>query len=157
MFSLLPYIACVFFASSFVLKSDEKDETMRKAVPPQVKFVRVYGGDDESQPPIALCSRPTNIRRPNIPFNFTHVTIELDMQSPTPPQMFVVFTHCNADWTEHDNAFLNDPALLRTSSIDWRIAPPASVWYSYTGTLKIPNEHVKFNFCGNWKAKFYLY
>ena len=151
------HIACLCIASSLCAIGDDIDEAMRKSVPPQLKFLRVYGGDDESMPPIALTSRPTNLRRPNIPFNFSHVTIELDIQSPTPPQMFVVFSHCNADWSEHDNSFLNDPALLRTSSIDWRIAPPASVWYSYTGTLKIPNEHVKFNFGGNWKAKFYLY
>jgi hypothetical protein len=136
---------------------DDMHENMQKNMPPQLKFLRVYGGDDETMPPIAMCSRPTQQRRPNVSYNFPHITIELDIQSLTPPQMFVIFSHCNADWTEHENAFLNDPALLRTSSIDWRMAPPASIWYSYTGTLKVPNEHVKFNFGGNWKAKFYLY
>ena len=155
--SLMFHIATVLIACSLHASDDDVQESIRASLTPQVKFLRVYGGDDESMPPIAMCSRPTQLRKPNIPFNFSHVTIELDIQSPTPPAMFVVFSHCNADWSDHDNAFLQDPALLRTSSIDWRIAPPASVWYSYTGSLKVPNEHVKFNFGGNWKATFYLY
>ncbi|MFN4903121.1 MAG: hypothetical protein ACK5HB_07265, partial [Ignavibacteria bacterium] len=72
------HIACLCIASSLCAIGDDIDEAMRKSVPPQLKFLRVYGGDDESMPPIALTSRPTNLRRPNIPFNFSHVTIELD-------------------------------------------------------------------------------
>ncbi|NBP63958.1 MAG: DUF5103 domain-containing protein [Bacteroidetes bacterium] len=151
------HIVCMVIATIASLRADDAEESMRKDIPPQVKFLRVFGGDDESMPPIAVCSRPTNSQKPTISFNFTHVTIELDIQSPTPPQMFVIFTHCNADWTEHDNPFLNDPGLLRTSNIDWSLAPPASLWYSYKGILKVPNDHVKLNVGGNWKAKFYLY
>ncbi|MFM7340617.1 MAG: hypothetical protein ACKO2H_10960, partial [Bacteroidota bacterium] len=136
------HIVCMVIAAIASLRADDAEESMRKDIPPQVKFLRVFGGDDESMPPIAVCSRPTNSQKPTISFNFTHVTIELDIQSPTPPQMFVIFTHCNADWTEHDNPFLNDPGLLRTSNIDWSLAPPASLWYSYKGILKVPNDHV---------------
>lgn len=37
------------------------------------------------------------------------------------------------------------------------MAPPASIWYNYRGTLQVPNEQVKFNYAGNWKAECFLF
>jgi hypothetical protein len=142
-----------------VLKAqeDKLGDSLSMALPPQLRFVRVYGAGDETKPPVILCSRPTLERFPLTNLIERSLTIQLDIQYKIPPQVYVIFKHCNADWSDDDNAFLNDPALLRTSSVEWRMAPPASIWYNWRGLLTVPNEQVKFNYGGNWKAEFYLF
>ena len=132
-------------------------DSLAGTIQPQLRFMRVFGAQDETAPPVVLCSRPGLDSKVNVSYAYKFITIQFDVQSKIPPQMFVIFKHCNADWSEDNNSFLNDPALLRTSSIDWMMAPPASIWYNYRGTLQVPNEQVKFNYAGNWKAECYLF
>jgi len=125
-------------------------------IPPQVRLIRVYGGSDESLPPIAMLSEPTRRSSVSPIFGEKTVTIEMDIQSNLPPSLYAVFVHCAADWSEDNNVFLNE-ITLRTSNIDWRSAPASSRYYTYRGSLSVPNSQVNFKVGGNWKAKFYDY
>ena len=151
------FMIAIIFGGHFSFAADDNlADSLSASIPPQLRFLRAYGGSDETMPPIALSSK-TSDKKTQVSYAFANITIELDIQCKVPPQMFVLFKHCNADWSDDNNSFLNDPALLRTSTIMWNIAPPASLWYSYRGTLQVPNEQVRFNYGGNWKAEFYLY
>jgi hypothetical protein len=89
------------------------------------------------------------------PFGESFVTIELDVDADMPPTLFVKFVHCTIDWREDDNIFLSDIIANRTTNIDWTSSPTMSSYYSWRGRVSVPNDQVKFNFPGNWKAKFY--
>ncbi|MBL7976313.1 MAG: DUF5103 domain-containing protein [Candidatus Kapabacteria bacterium] len=122
-------------------------------LPPLVRFVRVYGGNDETLPPVLLVKQRSQEIFPT--YGARTVTIELDVQSPIPPSLYAVVAHCSADWTEDGNVFLNDVTYSRTSDIDWRMSAVQNSYYSYRGKLSLPNQTLKIPYGGNWKVKFY--
>ncbi|MBM2817363.1 MAG: hypothetical protein HW421_4125 [Ignavibacteria bacterium] len=122
-------------------------------IPPQIRMLRIYGGSNERQPPIVIL--PTDSPQFQSSFGEAYVTIEIDIDAPIPPSLIAKFVHCNADWSEDENIFLNDIGFLRTSNIDWRTSAPSSYYFSHRGFIKAPNEQVKFKFSGNWKVKIY--
>ncbi|HYF03880.1 MAG TPA: type IX secretion system plug protein domain-containing protein, partial [Patescibacteria group bacterium] len=126
------------------------------SIPPQVRFMRAYGGSNETQPPIVIMPLKTNSSF-NPPIGERQVTIEMDVQASIPPSLYVKFVHCTIDWKEDDNIFLNDATILRTSNIEWQTAPAGARFYSFRGRVRVPDEQVKFPYAGNWKAKFYNY
>jgi len=131
----------------------QSDSTSDIPLPPLVRFVRAYGGGDETLPPVLLVKqRSVDI----IPaFGARTITIELDVQSPIPPSLFATVAHCKADWSEDGNVFLNDVTFARTSDIEWRMSAVQNKYYSYRGKLSLPNQTLKIPYGGNWKVKFY--
>jgi hypothetical protein len=135
-----------------ILRAQNNDDFK---IPPQLRFLRSFGGNDERQPPVVILPlKTTNGFNP--PVGDRTVTIELDVQATIPPSLYVKFVHCTVDWKEDDNIFLND-AILRSSNIEWQTAPSGARFYSYRGKVRVPDEQVKFPYAGNWKAKFYNY
>lgn len=116
-----------------------------------MRMIRCYGGRDETAPPIVLISTKDR-RSVSVNIGSPSVTIEFDMQCAIAPTVYVRFLHCTAMWEEEQNSFLND-ATLRTTLIDWTLAPTRARYYSHRGKLQVPNEQVQFRFAGNWKAQ----
>ena len=75
-------------------------DSLASSLQPQLRFMRVFGAQDETAPPVVLCSRPGLDSKVNVSYAYKFITIQFDVQSKIPPQMFVVFKHCNADWSE---------------------------------------------------------
>lgn len=121
----------------------------------QVKFIRVYGGDEETNPPILVVQSET-VKR-DVSIGSSKITIEFDVQADLPPSIYAKFFHCAADWNESDNVFLNDIVFNRTSNISWESAPFFAANYSWRGTIKVPDIQVKFDYAGNWKVKLFDY
>lgn len=118
-------------------------------LPPQMRWIRIWGGDDERRPPIiaigAEVPLPQNVVSDRI-------VIEFDIFSELPPFAYATFIHCSHDWQEDNNVFVNDLSL-RTSNFEWYQAPPGARWYSWRGRLEFPSMQIKFRHSGNWKVK----
>jgi hypothetical protein len=141
----------------FLIISSNPVQTQDKEayIPPQVRFLRIFGGTSEANPPILLLSDKGT--RYNIPIAHNSLTIEIDFDSPQSPNLYATFIHCNFDWAEDENIFLSDITMNRTSLISWATAPIQSDYYTYRGTLIVPNPQVRFSFSGNWKVKLWDY
>lgn len=122
---------------------------------PEFRFMRIYGGSDETKPPIVIINQGKS--KYSIPIGENSITIEFDILANVPPNLYAKFIHCSVDWKENDNVFLNDIIYQRTSNISWESAPSFSKFYSHRGKLSVPNEQVKFQFSGNWKVKLFEY
>ncbi len=112
-----------------------------------LRSIRAYGADNELQPPVILLAPVGNALK----VGWDYATVEFDVQSSTVPNLYVRLIHCNADWSESTNGFLND-VTNRSSLVDWEIAPLRSRYHSYRGKMKIPNIQLQLRFAGNWKA-----
>jgi hypothetical protein len=121
--------------------------------PPQFRLIRAYGADNEKKPPVVVIDAGKSAY--SAAYAESSVTIEFDVACEIPPSLVVKFVHCSYDWIEDENIFLQDIVNLRTTLIDWESAPISSTYYQYRGKISVPNSQVKFNFAGNWKAKFY--
>jgi hypothetical protein len=124
------------------------------AMPIQLRYIRVYG-DNESKPPILILEN-SNVQYKS-PMGSGSLTVEFDIESSVPPNLYAKIVHCNYDWTEDENVFLNDIVMSRTSLINWTSAPRLSAYYSYRGRISIPNQQLKIKYSGNWKLLLYEY
>lgn len=124
-------------------------------LPLHIRSFRIYGGDDERNPPI-IARNPKNLSV-DVPFASQYSTLEFDVNTDVPPNVYLHFVHCDALWQEDNNVFLNDIAFSRTSAIEWESAPYQSSYYTYRGRVSFPNINVKFKASGNWKAKIFEY
>ena len=121
-------------------------------MPPVVRFVRAYGAENETLPPILVVKQ----RSPSIVpvFGESFITIEIDIQASVPPALSATVVHCTADWKEDGNIFLNDIGFMRTSNIAWTSAPPSSRYYTFRAKVRIPDDNIKIPYGGNWKVRF---
>ena len=119
---------------------------------PVVRMIRAYGGTSEFQPPVVAIEGQNSIAVPAIAQRFA--TVEFDVSAANIPNVYVRVTHCNADWTESTNGFLND-VTNRTMLIDWTLAPARSRYYQYRGKVRVPNEQLTLRFPGNWSVRVY--
>lgn len=131
----------------------ETPATMQDSTVCAMRMMRCYGGRNERLPPIVLISSKDR-RTLNVDIGSTSVTIEFDLLCSVAPAVYVRFMHCTANWEEEQNAFLND-ATLRTTLVDWTLAPSRARYWSHRGSLQVPNDQVQFRFSGNWVAKVY--
>jgi hypothetical protein len=118
--------------------------------PAQLRYIRAYGADNEMLPPVVLLrelGEKTQI-------GSAYATVEFDVKSGTIPNTYVRLVHCNADWTEDENGFLND-VTNRSSLVEWGVASSRSVYHSYRGKVRIPNVQLSLRFAGNWKVLVY--
>lgn len=112
-----------------------------------LRGVRIYGGDNETAPPILLlASSHPAASAPGYPF----LTLEVDVEASVPPLLHARFVHCRPDWRESQNVFLYFGAA-GTSLFSWQPAPAGSRFYTYRGRLTIPNPQVAISYPGNWK------
>lgn len=142
----------LFLFSNIHLRSDEPFEFVQ---PMEVRYIRAFG-DTELSPPVIFIENPNIINRNTNSINNKVVNIELDLFSTKTPSLYVKFVHCNFDWTESENVFLND-VTNRSSNIEIYNAPVYSDYFTHRAKIQIPNFQVKFKFAGNWKAIFYDY
>lgn len=147
---LISFLIFLFVFSPLVIFAE--DELIQEY---QIKFIRVYGGDTETNPPILVIQSETVKKVVSI--GSSTITIEFDVQADVPPSIYAKFFHCAVDWNESDNVFLNDIVFNRTSNINWESAPFFATNYSWRGTIKVPDTQVKFNYPGNWKVKLFDY
>ncbi|HRE57084.1 MAG TPA: DUF5103 domain-containing protein [Candidatus Kapabacteria bacterium] len=138
----------VFFLLCALCQAEEK-------IPTELRYIRSFGGDNELAPPVYVISKSNSPFTSKVGSEF--VTIELDVFSEYAPAMYAILVHCNADWTEDNNAFLNDPTKTRTSNFQWDAAPTAARYFTFRGILRVPDIQTKILFGGNWKVKIYDY
>jgi hypothetical protein len=116
--------------------------------PVLLRDLRIYGGTDETAPPILqLPSEEAPLEAPGYPF----VTLELDVESPLPPALLARLVHCRPDWQESQNVFLAF-GLAGTTLFSWESAPAPSSFYTYRGRLRLPNAQLSVPYAGNWKG-----
>jgi hypothetical protein len=141
---MMRLVALIIFLSATLAAAQQPEPSTL------VRFIRAYGGTNEQAPPIVLMRLVDDPSVPGYPF----ATIEFDVSASNIPNVYARMIHCNADWTEDENGFLND-VLNRTSLFDWGIAPSRSKYYTYRAKLQIPNPQIQLRFSGNWKVKIY--
>jgi hypothetical protein len=81
----------------------------------------------------------------------------MDVYADVAPSFYAEFVHCDINWNEDNNNFINNSGFLRTSDFIWESAPLSSSYYSHRGTLDFPNSQVNFKYAGNYKIKIYEY
>lgn len=125
--------------------------------PLEVRYIRAFG-DNENLPPVIFLEQSSSFNKRIVTTKLSNkfVNIELDLFSPKSPTLYAKFIHCNFDWSESENVFLND-VTHRTSNIEIRNAPVYSDYFTHRAKIQIPNFQIKFKFAGNWKAVFYDY
>lgn len=146
-------IILLFLLTQILSSQESLPQNFRENI--SIRFIRVYGENSESNPPIIILPTEEQSSVPKICSE--KIVIEFDIMALVPPSLFARFYHCSIDWRENDNIFLNDITSNRTSNILWESAPISSKYYSYRGKIIVPNEQVKFNFAGNWKVKLFTY
>jgi hypothetical protein len=122
-------------------------------LPPLVRMVRAYGGDDERLPPLLLLA-PVKERGTSTVGSLS-VTIELDIAASVPPNLVAVLQHCTAVWEPDTNPFVQNPTGSRAIVLDWKLAPPQSRYYSFRAKVRIPSTTLTVPVGGNWKVLFY--
>jgi hypothetical protein len=116
-----------------------------------LRFIRSYGGTNEMLPPIVSIDGASEAVQG---FVSEFATVEFDLRSNNFPNVYARLVHCQADWTEDENAFLSD-VTNRTTLVEWRLAPSRSTYYTHRGTIQIPNVQMQLRFAGNWKVKLF--
>jgi hypothetical protein len=146
-----------FFAVTFIfifsfvrLISDDKPIKS----PTEVRFYRIYGDDNERLPPVLLLNKPNSVQS-NV--GSKQLTFEIDIYADVSPSFYATFVHCDIDWNEDDNNFINNSGFMRTSDFSWESAPYSSSFYSQRAKLKFPNAQVQFKYSGNYKIKIFEY
>jgi len=147
-------ILAFFILGISVLFNFASVSAQKEPEPPlEVRFVRLYGDDNE--PPILLMKSQDAIAQTNVGANT--ITLEIDIYANIPPTLFATFVHCDMNWQEDANNFINNQGLMRTSDFYWESSANSFSYYSYRGTLKFPNSQLKFRYSGNWKVKLFDY
>lgn len=147
-------ILAFFILGISVLFNFASVSAQKEPEPPlEVRFVRLYGDDNE--PPILLMKSQGATAQTNVGANT--ITLEIDIYANIPPTLFATFVHCDMNWQEDANNFINNQGLMRTSDFYWESAANSFSYYSYRGTLKFPNSQLKFRYSGNWKVKLFDY
>jgi len=123
--------------------------------PIEVRMARIYGMENEKLPPILIMQNVQGEVPINVGSNF--LTFEMDIYADVPPNVYAEFVHCDLDWNEDQNAFLNNPGFMRTSDFVWESSYYSRSYYSHRGKLKFPNAQVRFKYSGNYKLKVYSY
>lgn len=100
--------------------------------------LRTYANDDEYRPPIISQSE--------------YITIEFDVTISQPPNVQVIFKHASKDWKVDENLFVNDPAKIRSFTLNYSVAPNGVYHYSYHYKNAFPNkkDFVQFIYSGNY-------
>ena len=147
--NILPFLLCFILATIFV--SAEEDEF---SIPTLVRGYRIYGDENEQSPPVLLISskdeKSTN-------YGSRELTFELDVFSNIAPSIYAEFVHCDINWNEDENNFINNIGFNRTSNFYWQSSPSSTSYYSYRGKLTFPNAQVNFKYSGNYIIKIYEY
>ena len=123
--------------------------------PIEIRLVRIYGMENEKLPPVLIMQNVQGEVPINVGSNF--LTFEMDIYADVPPNVYAEFVHCDVDWNEDQNAFLNNPGFMRTSDFYWESSYYSGYYYSHRGKLKFPNAQVRFKYSGNYKVKVYQY
>jgi hypothetical protein len=129
-----------------------QDEEIK--VPTEIRGYRIYGGENELLPPVLLISHQDEVATN---FGSKQLTFEVDIYANVPPSFYAEFVHCDINWNEDNNNFINNSGFMRTSDFFWETSPLSSSYYSHRGKLAFPNSQVNFKYSGNYKIKIYEY
>lgn len=133
---------------------NKQNDSLSLNIPPLVRFVRIYGENNERLPPILLIKSQNN--RYNSSVGYDYLTLEFDISANVPPAIVVKYIHCDVSWNETQNAFIQNQITNRSTRIDWSSATFLDDYYSYRGKVRIPERINNFEFAGNYKAVVYL-
>jgi hypothetical protein len=147
-FSATLFLCCLWAFLPLQAQPDTDDFD----IPVQIKFIRAFGVDDERKPPVIILPGKSGY---SSDIGSEAISIEMDVSANIPPPLVAKFVHCEADWSESQNVFLNDIIYSRTTLFEWDPAPMHQNYFGYKARLTVPNQQVKFKFSGNWKAKIY--
>ena len=105
---------------------------------PKILGLRVYANNDEYQPPI--------ITQPGA------VTIELDVATPQPPDLRVIFVHASRDWVPESRMLLTDKYHSTSRSLDYLRAPQGVAGYTFRYKNSFPDQNgiITFPYSGNY-------
>ena len=105
---------------------------------PKILGLRVYANNDEYQPPI--------ITEPGV------VTIELDVATPQPPDLRVIFVHASRDWVPESRMLLTDKYHSTSLSLDYLRAPQGVAGYTFRYKNSFPDQNgiITFPYSGNY-------
>ena len=134
-------------------KSNSENENNEKKIPPILRFTRIFGENDERKPPILVLKDKDN--KYSTAIGYSYLTMEFDISAIVPPAMVIKYVHCDVNWNETQNAFLQNSVNYRTTMVDWSSATFLDDYYSFRGRVKIPGPTVNLEFSGNWKAVIY--
>ncbi len=121
--------------------------------PAVLRMIRIYG-DNELEPPILIIGA-SNQYLTNV--GSDKITVELDVYSNVPPNLYAKFVHHTVDWRPTENLFYQDISALRFSNIQWESSTYINSYFSYRGKMQFPDIQIKFKHSGNWKVMFYEY
>lgn len=105
----------------------------------QIFGLRIYANDDEYQPPIILKEGG-------------FVTIEFDVNTPTAPNLQILFRHVSRDWKQESNSMINNELRLRSRQLSFLPSPNGVQHYTFRYKNSFPNERngVQFEHSGNY-------
>jgi hypothetical protein len=156
--SIIFFILLILFLNSCATVQDgsnnnSEKKTIENSIPPQIRFIRIYGEDNEAKPPILVIRDPANKYLTSVGYNY--LTLEFDISASITPALYIKYTHCDVNWNETENAFLQNTVNYRTTLIDWSSSAFQNDYYSYRGKVQIPGPTVRFEYSGNWKAQIF--
>jgi Domain of unknown function (DUF5103) len=152
----LGFCCCIALAWMFVGCAAMKAAASYITQKPIVRGLRVFGGANETTPPFIYHKTDNSPNTSNgETLGASFVTVELDVQTQGFPAFAVTFVHCDMLWREDvNNIIINNP-MLRTTQVDVRQASAFSKYFTHRARFIAPNNEVKLNFTGNWKAKIF--
>lgn len=145
----------LIFIISFLLIPKEiwsQEEVIK--TPLEIRGYRIFGSENELLPPVLLISHPDEVQTNN---GSKNITFEIDVYNDVPPSFYAEFVHCDINWNEDNNNFINNAGFMRTSDFIWETSPYHSSYYSHRGKLVFPNSQVNFKYSGNYKIKIFEY
>ena len=133
--------------------NNSEKKSIESSIPPLIRYIRIYGEDNETKPPILIIHDPSNKYLTSVGYDY--LTLEFDISAPITPALYIKYTHCDVNWKETENAFLQNTVNYRTTLIDWTSSTFQNDYYSFRGKVKIPGPTVRFEYSGNWKAQIF--
>lgn len=148
-FKVSTILLLVFSIQYHLLSNDNKVK-----IPTEIRSYRIYANDNEQSPPVLLIPQSQSVQT-NV--GATQLTFEMDIYADVAPSYYAEFVHCDVNWNEDNNNFLNNSGFMRTSDFSYASSPYSSSYYSNRVTLQFPNAQVQFKYSGNYKIKVYEY
>jgi hypothetical protein len=115
-----------------------------------LRGLSVYADNDERNLPLVLRWNVTPEGKPAGASN--RITIQFDVLADKPPDLRIRFAHCNRDWKEDDNLFVNDIYHNTSFILQFEVSPGGVKSYTYRYINSFPDDRdaVRFDYSGNW-------
>lgn len=119
---------------------------------PIVRWLRIHGSGSEASAPVLRIGGGNADR---LAVGATAMTIALDLQSETYPNLELRLIHCDRNWEPTENIFVQD--FMRLRSHDWDIRPTmaGTQHYNYSASITFPRTDgmLRIQHSGNYIAR----